>query len=480
MRFPGFIGPSYTLQSKNVDAQRCVNLFPEINQLGTGKEREVASLVPTPGLTKRVTLAIGNECRGVHGTSTGELYAVAYNRLYQIDSNWNATELGTITGTTSGPVSMADNGIQLVLVDGSDGYAYNMSTDTFAQITDPDFRPADTVTYLDGYFIFNEVDTETFFISALKSVDFDALDIATAESKPDLIVGVISAFENLYVYGKETLEIYYNSGNVDFPFERIQGAVSGVGASAVHSIRALEDTICWLGGDKDGRGIVYRLNGYRPVRISTPAIEQVIADRTQEEIAASTAWTYQQGGHHFYCLNIPGAESTWCFDLSTGLWHERTYLGTFGQERHRVEASTVAFGRNVVVDYSNSNVYTLDSGVYTDDGESIARMRTAPHISKNMKRIFHNMFQLDLEPGVGLDGTGEGTNPKATLEWSDDGGHSWSSARTREIGRIGEKARRVIWRRLGSSFDRVYRVTITDPVKVVLIGAQLDLEEGAA
>lgn len=478
MRFPGFIGPSYTLQSVNVDCQRSVNLFPEINALGTGKEREVASLVPTPGLLLKLTLP-KSPVRGMWTASNGTLFAVAGDKFYSISSSWVATELGTI-GTDSGPVSIADNGLQVVIVDGDSGYYWTIATNIFAEIVDIDFYPADQVTFLDGYFIFNKKNSAQFFISGLNDVTFDPLDIATAEGSPDNLVGALATNQSLFLFGSQSIEVFYNSGDVDFPFSRIQGAVIDVGCSAPFSIKKLSGASYWVGGDANGTGIVYRMQGYQAQRISTPAIETVIRSLTSEQVASATAFVYQQGGHLFYCLNLPGTDSTWVYDASTEFWHERTFSNLWSLERHRAECSSVAYGENVVGDYQNGKIYTLDNETYTDDGTSIARIRTAPHITKNLNFVRHNSFQLDMETGVGIDGIGQGTNPKVMLSWSDDGGHTWSNEYLADAGRIGKFKTRVMFRRLGMSRDRVYQVKITDPVKTVLIGVELNLEEGAA
>lgn len=478
MRFPGFIGPSYTSQSVNVDCQRTVNMFPEINALGTGKEKEVASLVPTPGLRLLLTLA-DSPIRGLWTASNGQLFAVGGAKLYRISSLWVATELGSLI-TDSGPVSIADNGIHLVVVDGAAGYVWNINTSTYSEITDPDFPNADQVTFQDGYFIFNEVNTGNFFISGLSAVTFDALDFAEAEGNPDKLVGLISSNQNLVLFGSQTTEVFYNSGDADFPFARIQGAVIDVGCAAPFSIAELVGSIYWIGGDSNGSGIVYRSEGFQAKPISTPAIEKVIRGLTSDQVEAATAYTYQQGGHLFYCLNLGGTNSTWVFDASTELWHERQYLNLWSMERHRAECHASAHGESVVGDYVNGKIYALDPDVYTDDGTSIVRIRTAPHLSSGLKLVRHNSFQLDMEVGVGDGSLGQGANPKVVFRWSDDGGHTWSNEREVEIGKIGERRKRVIVRRLGISRDRVYEVKITDPVKVVLIGAELDLEEGAA
>lgn len=478
MRLQGFIGPSYTHQSLNVDCQRCVNLFPEMNPTGVSKEGEVASLVPTPGLRLLLTLTSG-PVRALHRASNDQVFAVAANKLYRISSTWVATELGTLN-TTSGPVSVADNGTHVVIVDGTNAYVWNIDTSSYSTITDPDFEVADQVKFLDGYFIFNRTGTQQWVITGLYDTAFDALDFTSSEGSPDNLVGIEVANRNLYTFGAQSIEVFYNSGDADFPFARIQGAVIDIGCAAAFSIAKTQNTIYWIGGDDSSFGAVYRMSGYQAERVSTPAIESVIRGIALSDLADSRAWVYQQGGHVFYCLNLPGIDSTWVFDASTNLWHERTYNNLWGEERHRAECHTVAHGLNVVGDYENGKLYALDPDVYTDNGAAIRRMRTAPHVSSGLKRLFHHSLQLDIETGVGLTGTGSGSDPKAMLQWSDDGGHSWSNEYWQDIGKLGVRRGRVLWRRLGSSRDRVYRVVISDPVKVVLIGAELSAEEGGA
>lgn len=477
MRFPGFIGPSYTLQSKNVDAQRCINYYPEMDELGTGKEREVMSLVGTPGLKLLASLGVG-PVRGTYTTSTGALYVVSGTGLYSVDSTWTATLLGSLL-TSIGPVSMADNGLQMVCVDGPNGYYVTLSTSVFTQITDPNFLGANQVTFQDGYFIFNKPGTQQFYISGLNAITFDPTDIATKEGSPDNIVGLISDHLNLYLFGSISSEVFYDSGNT-FPFERVQGAFLPIGCLSTFSIAKFQGSIFWLGCDEQGRGIVYRSTAYQPARISNFALENVIAGVSASNISTARAWTYQQRGHSFYCLNIPGTESTWVFDTATSLWHERSYLNLGDLVRHRADCHAYAYSTNVVGDYLNGNLYALDPATYSDNGNPLPRVRSAPHLTNSLDRLFHHWFQLDMEVGVGADGNGQGVSPQAMLQWSDDGGHTWSSERWTSIGPIGKTKTRAIWRRLGHSRDRVYRAWITDPVKVTLIGADIGFDAGVA
>lgn len=475
-RLVGFIGPSYTLQSVNVDCQRTVNLFPEINALGTGKEREVASLVSTPGLKTELTLPV-SITRGCKTAANGDLYWVAGSKLYKISENMIATELGTLL-TDKGYVSIADNGIQLVIVDGTYGYYLTIATNVFTQITDESFYPSSHVAYQDGYFIFNRLNSGQWFISELNGIAFDGLDIASGEASPDNTVAVVSNNQNVFIIGSKSIEVFYNSGDADFPFARIQGAVIDVGCAAPYSVARIIGSIFWLGGDENGFGIIYKLQGYQAVRVSTYAIEKLIRSLTTDQISLARGQTYQQGGHLFYCLNIPGLSSTWCYDVSTDMWHERTYLNSWYSERHRAECHAVAYGKNMVGDYQNGKVYSLDENTYTDDNGSIERIRTAIHISKEGNFIRHNSFKLDLEVGVGTSGINQGNDPQVMLTYSDDGGHSWSNERWADVGKTGKTKTKVQWQRLGMSRDRVYKVKITDPVKVVLISADIDTQSG--
>lgn len=476
MRFAGFIGPSYTLKSVNVDCQRCVNLYPEMNELGTGKEREVAYLIGTPGLSTLATMA-ASVCRGMWTATNGILYAVYGAKCYKVSSAWSATELGTLNSST-GPVSMADNGTHLCMVDGTDGYVVTLATDAFAEITDVDFPGADQVTFQDGYFIFNEPDTGRFFISGLNSTAFDALDIATSEGNPDNVVAVMSDHRDLWVFNAKTTEVFFNSGNADFPFERVQGAFIEHGCAAAFSVAKMNNTVFWLGQDERGAGIVYMATGYQPQRISTHAVENAI--RSYGDISTAVAYTYQEDGHFFYVLNCPNASTTWVFDSSTGMWHERVYTNAGVFERHRAQCHAYAYSTHIVGDYANGKLYSMSSSVYSDAGDEISRTRIAPHATSGLKLVRHNSFQLDMEVGVGIDGSGQGVDPQVMMKFSDDGGHVWSNEKWVACGRIGQRKQRALWRRLGMSRDRVYSVTITDPVKVILIGAEINAVPGGA
>ena len=465
------LGSTYVARSINAAYSRMVNLFPEIVPDG-GKEP--AFLNRAPGLKFKLSVGSG-PIRGMW-VLNNNLYVVSRDKLYKVDSTYAVTTIGTVSGI-SGPVSMADNGIQLFVACNGPSYIYNSQTNVFAQITDGDFPGAVTVSYLDGYFVFNEPNSQKIWVTALlDGTSVDPLDFASAEGSPDGVVGIIADHREIWVFGTNSVEVWYNSGNVDFPLSRIQGAFNELGCAAPYSIAKMDNGLFWLGKDARGQGIVYRANGYTGQRISTHAIEWQI--QQYANMSDAIGYTYQQDGHSFYVLIFPQANTTWVYDVATEAWHERAGFANGEFTRHRSNCQAFYQGNVLVGDYQNGNMYSFDLNDFSDNGSLqkwLRSWRALPTGQNNLKRTAQHSLQLDLETGVGLN-LGQGSDPQVMLRWSDDGGHTWSNEHWVSIGKIGEFYRRAIWRRLGMTMkirDRVYEVSGTDPVKIAIMGAEL-------
>ena len=466
------LGSSYVARSVNAADSRMVNLFPEILP-EAGKE--AAWLQRAPGLRLLNTLGTG-PVRGMW--QTGDYgYAVSGARFYRIGPDWSAEDMGPVTG--SGPVSMADNGSQIFIACNPDGFIYTIGTGTLEKITDPDFPGAVTVGFIDGYFVFNQPNSQLFWATALyDGTNIDALDFASAEGSPDRLVSLMVDHREIWLFGTNSIEVWYDAGLPDFPFTRIQGAFNEIGCIAAYSVAKLDNTLFWLGADARGRGIVYKANGYTGERISTHAVEWQIQQYTN--MSDAIGYTYQQDGHSFYVMIFPTANTTWVYDVSTGVWHERAGWDAGQFTRHRSNCQMSYNGEIVVGDYENGNIYAFDLDVYADNGAIqrwLRSWRALPTGQNDLKRTAHHSLQLDCETGKGLI-LGQGSDPQAMLRWSDDGGHTWSNEHWKSMGKIGEYGYRTIWRRLGMTLkirDRVYEVSGTDPIKIAILGAELIL-----
>ena len=543
MRTP-ILGQSYVARSINAADNRLVNLFPEAIPDG-GKE--AGFLNRAPGLQFLQTVGTG-PIRGLwaHQTNGSDFYVVSGIQVFKLTSTSAIPQLlGTVSGT--GPVSIADNGATIFFACNGPSYTYFEPTGEFNQITDENFPGAVTVAYIDNLFVFNEPNSQRIYSvdtilldppnppSYIYPLVFNATDVSSADGSPDGVVAINVDHRQMWVFGTDSVEVWYNAGLANFPLTPVQGAFNEIGCAAPYSVAKLDNALFWLGTDARGQGIVYKNNGYSGIRVSTHAIEYAIAQ--YGNISDAVAYTYQQEGHAFYVLNFPSASKTWVYDVSVQAWHERA-SGNEGQYRHRSNCQCNFGGTIIVGDFENGNIYAFDLDVYADNGQIqrwLRSWRALPTGQNNLKRTAHHSLQLDAESGVGLNGidpfaplknllaegfpflatelddditteagigllavtpittsddlltesgedilvsvaTVQGVNPQAMLRWSDDGGHTWSNEHWRSMGAIGQYGYRTIWRRLGMTEklrDRVYEVSGTDPVKIAIMGAEL-------
>jgi hypothetical protein len=444
---------SYKTDSIPLSPQRLINLYYE-NAPREGKSEGVR--YGTSGL--KVWADVANDrIWGIHKMGDN-LYAVVGDNVYRISSGTTATLLGSI-GTVANVVIMADNGVDVIILK-EEGDAWLADESSLTQITDASYQSASSVTVLDGYAIFSKLDSNQFFISSLlDAATYDATEIASAEESPDKIVAVFAHRGQLWVFGEESIEIFYNSGALDFPFLPLQQAAMSRGCAAKRSIAQEDNTLFWLGEDR----IIYRAEGYAPKRISNFGIEDALQDYAV--VSDAEAFAYTERGHKFYALTFPTEGVTWVYDMATQLWHERQSLD---KGRWRATGHSFFNGLNLVGDFEDGKIYEVDKKTYTENSTTIQRIMITPTLNEEDKRITFNRVFVDFDKGVGLV-TGQGSNPQVALSFSDDGGFTYGPELWRDIGEIGEYKRRgALWHTLGQSRERVFKILVSDPVRVAI------------
>jgi len=484
MKIP-FLGGSYQEKSRPFDYQRTVNLYPVIDETKLGKE--VGALYGTPGISPTV--------HNVVGTFSGHiiaLYTSANGRSFALQSNYlsndhlfelsatvgaTATDRGAVVGTNT-KYTFAENRTQLAICNGTDLYIFTYATNALVQVTDIDFPGAATVTQQDGYFIINKPDSDQFYISALANgLSWAALDFATAEYSPDGLTRVYSAFGQLWLFGSQTTEVWYNNGSPTFPFARVEGAKMQTGCAAPRTVVENDNSIFWLGQDAYGKGIVYKAQGYSALRISNHWVELKLA--ALDSLQGLKAYSYQQEGHLFYVLTGGELETALVFDSATRIWCERGDYVDGKWTGINATSCTYAFGKHIV--NGEFNVFEMSPDIYTSisyndfvlEAIGLRRERIFSHIHDEADRVRYNKLQIDFEYGVGRT-SGQGENPLAMLRMSDDGGQTWSNEYLTSIGRIGQYKANAVWRRLGINEIMTFWVAISEPVKVSICGAYLE------
>lgn len=468
MQVINFAVQSYKSKSLPVSAQRCVNCYVE-------KEPEDAktpvALFGAPGLSKFANVGSG-PIRNMH-VMNNVLYVVSGGHLYSVSSTGVVTDLGgTILG--SGYVPMADNGTQICIVNGIEGYIWS-ATGGLQIIADPNFHTANSVTFFDNFFAFDWANTNKWFISnSQDGTTYDGTNFASAEVSPDYVLSLLNQQENMLIFGQKTIETWYDAGAINFPFQRVTGATIERGCAAALSPVKEDSSVFFLGDDL----VYYRLNGTALVRQSTHAIEAEW--QTYSTVSDAYSFSYTFEGHKFICVNFPTANKTWFYDISTDLWHERESWdennNSFG--RWRGTCAIEAYGLVLVGDLYSNNIGSLTSSAYTEFGNTQKMLATSPPLHHDRNRIYVSTLEMDVEAGVGLT-TGQGSDPIIYMDYSKDGGRTFNNLqRFNALGKIGAYLTRVRWLRLGQSRTWVFRIHISDPVKRVIIRAYAQVSEG--
>lgn len=472
------LGAAYTSRSVIAAAQESINLYSEINPDNVSPPAPATSY-PTPGLSLLTAPPYVEGMRSLYRASNGTLYCVIGPNVYAISSTFAFTLLGSVPDKTT-PVGFADNGLAIVLVDGSaTSYAVDMATNAFGTISSTNFYGGTAAAYQDTFFIFNRPDTAQFYISLsnvtyamlIAGTAFDPLDIA-AKSTADPIVTVAAIHGELWLIGAMTTEPWYDAGAADFAYQRIQGAFINHGCAAPYSVAVTDNSVLMLTQDQQGHGVVVMSDGYAFKQVSVHSIEQDI--QTYTTISDAIGYCHQIEGHLFYVLTFPTADVTWCLDIANGCWHRRASIDGNGVlHRHRSNCFAFAYGYNLVGDYQNGNLYSLTNTVFTDNGVPIPRIRRFPHLVKDGNRVTYRQFQADLAAGQILGGQSSDP-PMISLRWSDDKGFTYGNPVMQSMGATGQYVTSPNWQRLGLARDRVFEVSWSANTNTALNGCWIN------
>lgn len=480
-----FAGGSDEGRSTQNNPTRSINLFVE---RGAKNGKASMTLVGAPGVALFATFPSGM-IRMMHRV-VDRCFVVAGANLYEMypDGGYSSV-LGTFPPPFRTAIIAVDNGVsangvggdQILMLANGLGYIYNFTTNVFSQITDANFPAnAEQATYLDGYFIVSN-STMGIFVSALyDGLTWPALARAAAVSTPDDIRKPFSSNQQLYLIKDSTTEVWYNNETpttLGCPFARLSGGVLNFGTSSGRSVVRCGDTTFLLATtrvqDSPAYFGVVSFSGTAMQKVSTQAIDYRISRLTT--LSDAVAYSYVAEGHLFYVLTFPTDDITFVYDVAEKEWHERSSFvdGDPGQHRHLSNEYVFFAGKHLVSHFELPNIYEMSSAFFDDAGNPITFTRIAPVIFDPNEDDNIKIFKLvvDAEMGVGTSGTDHNSDPQAWLSWSNDGGKTWSAEYSASMGKQGEYRKRLVWRRLGSPRNRVFRLRISDAVKVVLLDA---------
>ena len=456
------IGPTYTNRSLPVDAQVTRNFYITLDQQG-GEE---TSFYPFPGL--KLFASGTGKSRGT-GELNGVLYEIMGTNLNSISSAGVVTSIGAIEGNDRCVLDKDQVG-NLVIATGV-GKPYSYDGTTLTKGTDIDLPNANTVTYINRRVVYDATGGDVAYADLSAPLSVNSANVAIAESKSDDTIAVYAYKQQVLVFGTDSIQPMYNSGSGNPPYSFILNATAEIGTESPHSISSNNNFLYFLGSDK----AIYQMAGLGLRQIGNPAIGQEIENYSTVTDAFGECFTLDNT--NYYMLSFPSGNETWLFNESAGIWTNLAY-GVNG-DQHLMASYNFIYDKHLVTDRRNGNVYELDFDTYTDNGDVIQHQRDTISINgqtfgKPGADIFMNYLRLEIESGTSL----VTAESQIIMQYSDDNGRSWSSERWLPIGNQGEYRHELVWYGLGTFKNRMFRFTMSDAIKWVLIRLSADIDIG--
>lgn len=474
------VGPSSAVESRLADVERTVGFYLQQNE-GPGQFSPWL-LLPFPGLTSRAAAAQGPG-RALWAQD-GRMLRLVGLTLSEVFTDYSETARGTVA-VDANPAQMAssgDAGVQVGISSGGNVYMFNLNTNVLSAAIGS--LTAHQIAYLQGYFLGLNRSTSTIRISnLLDGLTWDPTQFVQRTTAPDRWQAILVAGQYVYAFGSETTDIFYLSGAFPFPFAIVPGALLLAGVAAAWSPATVNGVPIWLG--QSGAGTLSLLRGTgtaQPTRISTHAFEKALRGYSTVSDAEGSSFNYS--GHSFYKLNFPTAKACWVYDDLTGQLTEWPYWNatTGAEEASRGSHHCYAFGRHFIDDRTKGNLYTLDDGVWTDNGATRRWLRRFPfpRLSPDGFWVFGKWLEIFADVGIGNQND-PGSDPKLALRISRDGGNTWGLERTVSAGKVGKYLSRIRFRMLGRWRDGrgAAEIVMTDPVRWQISGGAWDVEVGA-
>lgn len=434
MQIPVLSG-TYTDPDADFRSSYPVNLIPVPKDNGIAK----GYLRPADGIIAKGA-GPGTDRGGINWN--GNYYRSMGTKLVSILADGTVTVLGDIGG--AGQVTMDYSFDRLAIT--SSGRLYYLIGTTLTQVTDPDLGAALTVVWVDGYFM--TTDGTSLVVTELDDpTSVNPLKYGSSEADPDPVNGLLKIRGEVYALNRYTIEVFNNIGGDLFPFQRIEGAQIQKGAIGTHCACEFSDAVAFLGSGRNEAPAIYLGANATATKISTREIDQLLENYTEAQLSQVVIEKRVDKGHQHLWVHLP--DRTLVYDLAGStavqepLWF---YLTSSIVEFSKYRARNLVwiFDDWHCGDPTSSALGYLNSSVSTQYAQ-VARWEFGTTIiyGEGNGAVFHELELVCLTGRVAV-----GINPTISTSYSIDG-ETWSDEKFVYVGTIGNRNKRIVWRRQG-------------------------------
>lgn len=482
---------NFNSPNKNVDPS---TLSTQLYYMRDSYRDESMALNKRPGLGTAcvLDLAVDSPIDGHYWwDKKGVSIVVSNGRVWSYNSAYTATELtnGTsllsqrekctfteVKETSSNKVWLfIANGVQILKTDGTAAAASLIAT------TDSPVNSTH-IAHIDGYLITNDIETEakknTWQIAAVNDpTNFAGGEDYTAPMQVDDIVALIEARRLLYVFGRQTIEPWYNTGGATASFERVNGGLLNIGLFSANSVTKYKTDIYFLSNNRE----IVLLKEYNPIVISYPYNKYIQALETINDVIIEVVSSFD--GYDFLLCHFPSEDITLSHNITlynrtngeVNDWYEWSYWSNNTNNQflgiHSIYAS--GWGVYLIGDRTDSKIYTFKQDNLNDAGSAIKTEIVTGHIDHGtFKRKKSHWLILKFKRGETV------LNKTVYVYWRDNGDSEWTNAVSAELdsGSLGDRELFIKLLPMGIYRTRQYKIVCGDEINLILSGLEEEVD----
>lgn len=372
-----------------------------------------------------------------------ECYRVMGNSLVKILNNGQIVVINELINAIGVDQAFFDYSFDhLAIAVGKVLYLYDGTSLT--QNTDSNLGDVLDVVYADGYFV--TTDGEYIVVTELGDpFTVNNLKYGSSELDPDPIVGVMRIRNELWAINRHTMECFYNAGSEFFPFARVDGSRIMKGAVGTAAKCELDGMIAFLGGGRNEPVSVWLGANSQTTKIATYDIDLILRQYSEETLSKAVLQSHLFRGQYQLWVRLP--DIILIYDATASQVSGAPVWFTIDPN---INNPVFCYDKWIVSD-DFGRVGYLDGSIATRYGDTTEwSFQTKLQYNEGKGSIIHNLELVAITGNTPTE-----NDPTIWTNYSLDG-VTWSDEKMVSAGRIGQRQKRLCWRRQG--FFRNFRV----------------------